>query len=417
MTRFTATALIATTGVALTGGAVAAASDSASDSAGAQPAATAPARGELVSAEYLRGMTAQGTRTWLASDGFDAKAVRYGVDTFRLVFRTVDTRNRMTTASGLLVLPRNDSRKLRTVSYGHGTTSYKPDAPSIDQEVWGPAPGVTFAAAGFAAVVPDYLGLGLGPGVHPWKDVPSETTASLDMLRAAKQFVPRTGRTLERQVLATGFSQGASAALGLARALQEGQDPWFRVRAVAPIAGGYDFKGAQIPAMLRGELHPKMTVAYTSYLLTAWNRQHGLYKRPAEVFQEPYASKVEKYFDSTTPGQEMIQGLPDTIDKLLTPRGFELLRKPGGSFARALDVDGEVCKAWTPRVPMRLYKVSKDEQASTLNTDNCRISLSARGVNVPVVDLGDHAYDDSRHLGANVAGTARVVRWFSGLSK
>ncbi|MFG2001112.1 hypothetical protein ACGFNU_18400 [Spirillospora sp. NPDC048911] len=361
-------------------------------------------------------MTAQGTRAWLASDGFDAKAVRHGVDTFRLIYRTVDTRNRPTTASGLLVLPRNDARRLRTVSYTHGTASYKPDAPSTDPEVWGQAPGVTFAAAGFAAVVPDYLGLGLGPGVHPWKDVPSETTASLDMLRAAKQFAPRTGRTLERQVFTTGFSQGASAALGLARALQEGQDPWFRVRAVAPIAGAYDFKGAQIPAMLRRELHPKMTVAYTSYLLTSWNRQHGLYKTPAEVFQEPYASRVEKLFDGTTPGQEMLKGLPDTIDELLTPRGFELLRKPGGSFARALTVDGEVCEAWTPRVPIRLYKVSRDEQAGTLNTGHCRIALSRRGVDVPVVDLGDHAYGGSRHLGANVAGTARAVRWFSALA-
>lgn len=75
---------------------------------------------------------------------------------------------------------------------------------------------MTFGAAGFAAVAPDYLGLGKGPGAHPWKDVPSETSASLDMLRAARQFVPREGRILDGRVLATGFSQGASSALGLA---------------------------------------------------------------------------------------------------------------------------------------------------------------------------------------------------------
>lgn len=55
------------------------------------------------------------------------------------------------------------------------------------------------------------------------------------MLRAARQFAPRRGRTLERDVLVTGFSQGASAALGLARALQDGADPWFRPRAVVEV--------------------------------------------------------------------------------------------------------------------------------------------------------------------------------------
>ncbi|MEU5880469.1 hypothetical protein [Spirillospora sp. NPDC047279] len=424
MTRFTAVTAAVATGAALAGGSAAAAVQAAAPAAPAAPGTAPIVQGELVSAEYLRGMTAQGTRTWLAGDGFSAGSVRYGVDTYRLVYRTVDDRGRPTTASGLLVLPRNDARRLRTVSFTHGTSSYKPEAPSTDPEVWSQGPAVTYGSAGFAAVAPDYLGLGLGPGMHPWKDVPSETTAALDLLRAAKQFVPRTGRALDRQVMATGFSQGASPALGLARALQEGRDPWFRIRAVAPIAGGYDFRGAQIPTMIgdegiprryRDELEKKVSVAYVAYLLTSWNRQHGLYAAPGEVFKERYAGRVEKFFDGSTPGQEMLQGLPGSLDELLTGKGFELLRKPGGSFARALTVDGEVCTAWTPRVPIRLYKISKDEQATTLNTDHCKVALSARGVDVPVVDLGDRTYGGSRHLGANLAGTAQAVRWFGGL--
>src|SRR5205809_378975 len=86
--------------------------------------------------------------------------------------------------------PRPRPRQLRTVSVAHGTEAYRGDAPSVSQppvadDGWAQAPALTYASAGFAAVAPDYLGLGVGPGPHPWMDVPSETTASLDMLRAA----------------------------------------------------------------------------------------------------------------------------------------------------------------------------------------------------------------------------------------
>ena len=243
-------------------------------------------------------------------------------------------------------------------------------------------------------------------------DVPTETTASVDMLRAARAFVPRTGHVLEREVMVTGFSQGASAALALARALQEGADPWFRLRALAPISGGYDFRNAQIPAMLAGELDAKSSVAYTTYLFVSWNRLHHLYDSPAEVFQAPYADRVEKLFDGTTPGQEMLAALPGTLDELLTPHGFAMLRRPTGAFAAALRVADGTCTGWRPRVPFRLYLADGDEQATTANTDHCRAAFEASGVRVPVVHLPGHRFNGSVHLGAAVTGTAAAVRWF-----
>ncbi|WUI04208.1 hypothetical protein OHR68_21200 [Spirillospora sp. NBC_00431] len=395
--------------------------------AGAAPAAANPsdrpatahrqtARGHLVSATHLRTMSADQVRAWLAAEDFDGSSVRHGVDTYRLVYRTIDTRGRATTASGLLALPSGGERRLRTVSYTHGTQIHRSDAPSTSDGVWGSAPAVTYAAAGFAAVAPDYLGLGTGPGLHPWKHVPSEVSASLDMLRAARQFAPRTGRVLNGDVLATGFSQGASSALGLARALQHGADPRFRLRAVAPISGAYDFEGAELPAVLSGDVPPELGTVYVSYLFTAWNRVYGgIYDKPSEVFKEPYASRVEKFFDGTTPGSEVVEGLPDTLGELLTRRGLTLLHHPTGTFAEALRVDAEVCTAWTPRVPLRLYKITRDEQATTVNTDHCAAWLRERGVDVPVIDVGDTLYEGSRHLGSNLSGTALIVRWFTTL--
>ncbi|TYK45414.1 lipase [Actinomadura decatromicini] len=410
------------TATRLTAGLVAAAAVLA---AGAAPANALPRpaavghhaeRGRLVSATHLKTMTAAEVRTWLASEKFDAASVRYGVDTYRLVCRTIDTRGRATTASGLLVLPRSGERRLRTVSYTHGTEIYKGDAPSTSDDVWGPGPAVTYAAAGFAAVAPDYLGLGEGPGAHPWKHVPSETSAALDMLRAARQYAPRRGRALDGDVLVTGFSQGASSALGLARALQGGADPRFRLRAVAPVSGAYDFGGAERRAVLDGGMPEEYAVVYVSYMFVSWNRVHGgMYRTPSDVFREPYASRVEKLFDSTTPGSVVVESLPRSLGELLTEDGMDALRHPSGTFAAALREDAEVCTAWTPRVPIRLYKISEDEQAVTANADRCAAWFAERGVRVPIIDVGDTVHEGSRHLGSNIAGTARIVRWFSAL--
>ncbi|RFU38529.1 lipase [Actinomadura logoneensis] len=370
----------------------------------------------MVADEHLRTLTADDVRTILGQGGFDASTVRRGVDAYRLTYRTVDTKGAATTATGLFVVPRGKRGRLTPVSYTHGTTSYKPDTPSTSTTPWAVGPAYTYAGSGFAAVVPDYLGMGRGPGTHPWKDVPSETTASLDMLRAARAFAPRIGRRLDRDVLVTGFSQGASSALGLARTLQDGADRHFRVKAVAPISGGYDFAGAELPALLNGDLDAKSSALYAAYLLTSWQRIHGgVYGTPSEVFQEPYADRVEKYFDGTTPGPEMFQGMPARLADLLTPRGWALLRNPSGAFAEALRTDGEVCTAWTPRMPVRFYRAETDEQATTVNTDHCVASLRARGVNPRVENLGRPLYQGSLHLGTNVAGTGRIVRWFSSL--
>ncbi|MEU9382856.1 lipase, partial [Streptomyces sp. NPDC048279] len=290
-----------------------------------------------MSVERLRTLTAREVAAELAGDeggAWDTGAVRYGLDTFRIVYRTVDPHGRPTLAGGLLALPRNGERRLRTVSFTHGTELFKGDVASVAADVWNQAPALTYASAGFAAVLPDYLGLGLGPGHHPWMDVPSETTAALDMLRAPRAAATARGHELRREVLVTRFCQGASAALGLARSLQEGSDGWFRLRAVAPVSGAYAFRDAELPALPTGRTQPKASVVYTALALVAFNRLHHVYDPPAQAFRAPYHRTVEGLLDGTHTGQEVVAGTPDSLDGLLTPRGREMLAHPTGGWPR-----------------------------------------------------------------------------------
>jgi hypothetical protein len=403
------------------------------DLAGAGVASAAPAggppgpavRGQLVSVTPLRTLpTVAAVRSELTADGFDPSAVRYGVRSFRLVYRTVDSRGRPTTASGLMVLPAGGARRLTVVSYTHGTETYRGDAPSRQPVGFEPAPAYTFASAGFAVADPDYLGLGTGPGLQPYLDLPSEATAALDMLRAVRHYLTGHGESARRDVLATGFSQGGPAALALGRALQDGADPWFRIGALAPISGPYDLAGAEAPAIADGDLvrlNPdprlgaKYSVLYAAFGLVALNRVHRVYSSPAQVFKAPYARTIETLLDGNHTSQQLIAGTPGQLSDLLTARGFAMLRHPSGAFAAALKADSNACD-WAPRVPVRLYLATGDEQVVNANTAHCQAAFAARGARVAAVDLGTPDHAGSRHFGSNVAGTAAIVRWFSQLA-
>ena len=379
-------------------------------------------RGKLVSETPLRMLaTTAAVRSELVADGFDPAADRYGVRTYRLVYRTVDPAGRPTTASGLVAMPIGAPGRLPVVSFTHGTETSRADGPSEQPTGFEPAPAYTYASAGFVASDPDYLGLGTGPGLQPWFDAPSETTAALDMLRATRTFAARQGHAVRRKVMISGFSQGASAALGLGRALQDHADAWFRLGALAPISGAYAFRQVELPAVLDGELirlNPdralgaKYTVVYTALMFVAFNRVHQIYRSPAEIFRPPYAATIESLLDGNHTAEQLFAGTPATLAELLTPRGLALMAHPAGGLAAELATADRVCTGWTPAAPTRLYYANGDEQAVNGNTFRCQARFAAHGARIPAVNLGTPDNQGSRHLGSNAAGTAAIVRWF-----
>ncbi|MCA2212859.1 alpha/beta hydrolase family protein [Jidongwangia harbinensis] len=369
------------------------------------------ARGRLLTAEPLRTLrTAADVSRALTAAGFDATATRYGVDTYRLTYSTVDPAGRAAVASGLLAVPRTTTRELPTVSYAHGTEIHRADAPSTSPDGWSPAPALTFGSAGFVTVAPDYLGLGLGSGTHPYLHVPSETTAGVDLLRAARAYLPATGHRMTGDVWVTGFSQGATAAIGLARALRSGADRDLRLRALAPIAGAYDLAGVELPALRDGVVPPPWNVGYLAYLMVAWDRLHNLSDGP--LFTADYAGRAEALFDSLHTGADLAGTLPDRIDELFSPAARALLDRPAGRFAAALRAHDGTCAGELPDVPVRLIFSAGDEQVPAANTEHCAAALHA-----PAVDVGDLAHDGSTHLGSNVRGVAWAARWFGSLAR
>ena len=370
-------------------------------------------RGDLVSATRIRHLDIAATRHLLADAGYSTDEVRRPVDGYRLVYRTVDRRGRSIRASGLFAYPTSGPHRLRTVLFEHGTTPSSADAPSVGKgDTYQQAGALSFAAAGYAVAAPDYVGLGVGQGYPAYLDGRTEVSASVDLLEAARDFAVGKDLRLSRGVRVAGFSQGAHAALVTARTLQRGRVPRLRLTAVASISGAYDFRHAELPAILSGEVDPKLATLYLGYLLTSWDHLHGLYDSPSRVFRAPYDGFVTGLYDGTHRGIEVYKRMPATPQKLLTKAGLRMLRHPAGRFARALDEYDNACDGWTPRAPIRMYYTGGDREATPTNTLQCADDFARRGFAVRTRDLRvpDHG-------ASGRAGVTAAIRWFDRLGR
>jgi dienelactone hydrolase len=371
------------------------------------------ARGTLLRSVPLGHLGLTDIRQRLHDAGFDTSTVRLEIDLYRLEYSTIDPDGRPIMASGLLAVPADHARASLVVSFTHGTELARLGAPStsVDSEDgFVIAPAMTYASAGFVASAPDYLGMGTGPGPHPFMDVPSETSATLDMLRAARQFGEQHQRRLARRVLITGFSQGAFPAIGLARALGDGSDAWFRVGAVAPISAPYHWS-----QWVREAVNSTSTVAaktatvYLAYFTVAWNRLHQLYAAPSDWYQPTYAVDIEEMMDGDHTPLEIVGFLADRPKQLFTSTAVDALTHPTGRLAAALDVVDRTCDL-AAAAPVRLYAASGDPDVAIDHSRQCRARLARSGSQVELFDVGD-----VDHTGSVARATPEVLAWFTAL--
>ncbi|WP_405061353.1 hypothetical protein OG474_06830 [Kribbella sp. NBC_01505] len=375
------------------------------EAAVAQATVHAP-RGSVVSAVEIAKHKAADLDALGADAGFvGAPQSRYDVTVYRLIYRTVDPTGRPTTASGLVVLPDGRRGALTVAEHLHGTTATKSYAASVDATSTDRVITALFAGSGLAAVAPDYLGLGLGPGKHPYIDTKTETSASIDLLLAARTFAARHGVALKPDVLVTGFSQGGRATLGVGRALSRGEAGSFRLGEIRGVAGPYDLLGTELPAVFTGQVEPHVATMYLAYFTTAWDRTVGLYNSPREAFRAPYADTVESLLDGTHTEEEIVAGLPDSPAKLFTKPFLERLKHPTGRFRQALQEADQICHNWTPRVPVHFYSGTKDTDVVPANSTSCATSLTTRGAHITV-----HSMGPVNHFGTAMTAYPEIIR-------
>ncbi|MFG3282656.1 hypothetical protein [Streptomyces sp. NPDC048111] len=328
---------------------------------------------------------------------------------YRVVYRTTGSTGAPTTASQLVVLPRSAARRLPVVSWLHGTTVYRKDVASENPASGDRLAALLLASTGRAVSAPDYIGLGSGPGLHPYGDPAATVSASVDGLRAARALVRLDGRELEPRVQVSGFSQGGPATMMVGRALQEGAaDGYFRLGALAPVSGPFHLSAFEAAA---ADDEIDKSGLYLAYFATAWNRMYGLYRSPSEAFKPPYDQEVESLFDGNHTTEEIADALPPASKDLFTADFLDKVREPSGVLKRRLRPLDTTCD-WKPDVPVGIFYARGDKDVDPVNSAYCAAQLRHQGVAARVRDVGD--VDHSASVGLALP---EVIRFFDAATK
>jgi hypothetical protein len=305
----------------------------------------------------------------------------YDVRSYKITYNTTDVDGSATVASGLLSVPIVvGCTEFPLGAYCHGTVLEKENVPSRDNSEAFVAKAI--ATEGIIAVAPDYLGLGDNAGLHPYLHAESQATATLDLMRAVREFLPDSlGITLNGECFFSGYSQGGHAAMASVKYIQDNNlQTEFNIVAAGPASGPYNLSGSQSEVLLSNQ--PYTNPGYVCYLLFGLNRVYGnIYNNYDEILKAPYDTLIPPYFDGTYPMDSVNAKLPMQIngflqDSVLANVKADSVNKTHPIWQALLAQDNY---DWNPAFPMRLYYCTLDEQVSFQNALDAEAAMTTNG--------------------------------------
>jgi pimeloyl-ACP methyl ester carboxylesterase len=354
-----------------------------------KPPALSPPPG--VALKPLRSISVLEARVLLALSGVKGMPVAHAVNLYRMEYPGVRGRR----LSGLLALPRGAAPG-RVVSFQHGTATTRSAVPSKPDGT-GLAAAILFAGNGYTLLAPDYPGMGVSPGKHPYYVAQAIGPAVAGMVTAAQQIegVP------DDPAFLSGFSEGGWASLAALGVLEAQGRP---VLGSAQVAGAYDLRRVSLPAALRGG-SPSHSL-YLAY--AAWGQADHYGHRLDSVLTPQSAALAERLFAGAKP-KEILAALP------AQPRTMF-----NADFLAAFDTDG---RHWmlesfaansltrmTPRAPVRMYYGSKDVDVVPAEALAAAKAMTAGGADVTAVDVGPVGHDASM-----LAAAPAILAWLRDL--
>ena len=344
----------------------------------------------LVSSEFI-----SNTPSALLSLVNNQFPIQYDVDFYKLVYNTVDTQGQPTLASGAIAVPSSTCETLPLLAYCHGTVLRKQDIPSAENGE--SLIGKLFAGGGYVSIMPDYIGLGESSGLHPYVHAESQATATLDMIRAAREFLStELDINHNNQLFLTGYSQGGHAAMGTHKYIQDNSlYDEFNVVASAPCSGPYDLSGSQAPVLTSGQ--PYSNPGYVVYLIMGYQRAYGnLYNTLSDVLKSPYDVDMLTYFDGVQDQYDMgtvNNVLPNVLSDFMQDTTLSnFMSNPNHPLRVALEDNDNF--DWTPERPVRMMYCTGDEQVDFSNSISADSAMNANGASdVDAIEVGGNSFN------------------------
>ena len=337
----------------------------------------------------------------------------YDVDVYYIQYHTTDAGNHSVLASGAFMLPVTDScNQFPLVSFQHGTVLRKADVPSRNNSE--AIVGQLFATVGYVAAMPDYLGLGDSPGLHPYLHAETEAKATIDLLRACRELMNDTLNISDNgQLFLAGYSQGGHATMATHKYIEDNKlTTEFNITASAPGAGPYDLSGAQAEMVFLNPAYPRQ--GYIIYLLFAFNNVYqNMFSNPSEVLKPPYDVSIPPYLNGNYNMTQLNNALPDSLHEYLQDSVYQMLldhyTKTHPVFQNlALNDNYD----WKPLAPLRMLYCQSDEQVSYLNSVNALQHMQANGaIDVQAINLNTNG----THGSCTGPALLFMMNWFNSL--
>ena len=318
---------------------------------------------------------------------FAQSYVKNGVKTYRITYKTKNTDGAEITASGALIVPvTNQAASL--ISIQHGTISSDSEAPSnFGANSESASLGTLFGALGYIVAYPDYIGYGASKDYpHPYEHRASLASASLDMLRAVKEFLKNQNEVKwDEKLYIGGYSEGGYATMSLQKKIEEEASSEFNLRASSCGAGAYD-KTAFMNEVVNNTTHgiANYNRLYLWVMLT-YDRIYKIGKPATYYFNEPFAAQIGTLGTGYSITQSFNTILNDSFKKSLNDGTDK-------AFVDAV-ADNNVYN-WKPKTPTRLYHGDKDPLVfyfNSVNAFNAMKKLGATNVELIPIPGGTHA--------------------------
>jgi hypothetical protein len=340
---------------------------------------------------------------------------KYAVDVYKINYTTKTINLELDTASGLYCVPLDENAVFPIMIYDHGTVDNRHAVPSEDynSQIF----PVIFASQGYMCVAPDYIGLGISKGIHPYIHPESEAWASIDLLKSVKSLEEIEPFHFNDQVFVTGYSQGGHASMATCRALQD--EPELKLIAGAPMSGPYSVS-KEMKSFTLGNDEYYFCAYLGSVLLTTKYAYPDLMSELEieDILKPEYASLVREYekeeiglFSMNT---KMISALSANGGKVLPKRMFnesilnEILTNPEHPVNKALK-RMDVCN-WVPEVPLKMLYCKADDQVTYRNAVYTDSLMNANGAQkVSSIDVNSSA----NHGGCVIPATVAMMTFFA----
>ena len=101
----------------------------------------------------------------------------YDVQLFKIIYTTQHVFMEPDTASGIIAVPLDSGYQFPILIYDHGTVASRKNVPSMGS--YESLFAVAIAGQGYNCVAPDYIGLGISEGLHPYLHSESEARAGM----------------------------------------------------------------------------------------------------------------------------------------------------------------------------------------------------------------------------------------------